>query len=360
MDKLELNKIQQSAHDHIIDWFKSGNNLLTLGGYAGTGKTTLIGLTIDDLKQEKAIRVAFCAYTGKAATVLKSKLNMMSDDYCGTIHGLIYQMTGKFRGQPVFERRDSIDYDLIVIDEASMIDSKIFNDLQSYGIPVFAVGDHGQLPPINGGLNLMENPEIKLEQIMRQEENHPIIKLATMARESVKIPCGEYGEGVIKIADRTKLRNFLSPDTIVLAAMNKTRININSYVRNFYGINSNDPVGGEPIICLKNNRMVGIYNGNISTLLSIKNERKYYSIETDLPYSGITLKEQFGSKYICDVEGVDLFDWAYCITTHKAQGSEFDNVILIEERMPKMDDDNWRRWLYTGITRAKKCLTIIQ
>lgn len=359
MDNLQLNPIQQQVHDHIIDWFKSDGNLLTLGGYAGTGKTTLIGVTIDDLKQNKAIRVAFCAYTGKASTVLKSKLRMMSDDYCGTIHGLIYEMVGKFAGKPIFERRDHIDYDLIVIDEASMIDSQIFNDLQSYGIPILAVGDHGQLPPINGKLNLMENPDIKLEQIMRQEEGNPIVRLATMARVSGDIPIGDYGQNVRKIVGMNYLRDFIVPDVIILAAMNKTRVNINHFMRSTLDL-KDAPKQGEPVICLRNNRFAGIYNGNISNLISIKISGKYYSIETDLPYSGTVLKEQFGSKYTCNVEGVDLFDWAYCITTHKAQGSEFDNVILIEERMSQMDDDNWRRWLYTGVTRARKCLTIIK
>ena len=283
----------------------------------------------------------------------------MSDDYCGTIHGLIYEMVGKVQGRPIFEPRASIDYDLIVIDEASMIDAKIFSDLQNYGIPILAVGDHGQLPPIRGKLNLMESPNIKLEEIMRQARDNPIIRLATMARESGDIPLGDYGQNVRKITGMNHLRNFLTPETIVLAAMNKTRVNINHFIRGTLDL-ERDPKVGEPVICLRNNRMSGIYNGNISTITSIENAGNYYKLKTDLPYEGVVLKNQFGSKYTSDVENIDLFDWAYCVTVHKFQGSEADKVILIEERMHKMDDDNWQRWLYTGVTRAKKCLTIIK
>src|SRR5688572_5564127 len=129
---------------------------VTLGGYAGTGKTTLISLIRKELHtSNKLIKVGFASYTGKAARVLKTKLKEASSIYpqdsVGTIHSLIYSPITNDRQEIIgWQKKDEIDRDLIIIDEASMVDELIWNHLISYKTPIIVVGDHGQLPPIAG------------------------------------------------------------------------------------------------------------------------------------------------------------------------------------------------------------------
>jgi len=152
-----------------------------VGGYAGTGKTTLISLLrqlIYDQTPQK--RVAFACYTGKAAQVLKSKLTEQNtiypQDFCGTIHSLMYTAQTDVDGKILAWRRNlTIPYDLLIVDEASMVTEDIWRDLCKYQLPIVAVGDHGQLPPIGGNFNLMENPQLRLEKIHRQEHNNRLL-----------------------------------------------------------------------------------------------------------------------------------------------------------------------------------------
>lgn len=362
---LTLNADQQRAHDLVMDFAKSHAKLFTIGGYAGTGKTTMMSAVSDSLRDENNdFAIAFCAFTGKAALVLKNKLadTLASQDYCGTIHGLIYQLVGKNKDKMIWQRVESLDYDMIIVDEASMVDETIFKDLRSYGIPILAIGDHGQLPPVSGKFNLMEHPDFKLEQIMRQEENNPIIRLATLARTEGRIPVGEYGPYARKTTDQMVVHDINWRDIdITLCAMNRTRIYLNDFIRRKMGYTSADPVPGESIICLKNNRDAGIFNGNIGTLQKIEATGKLYRISVDMndfTHSGTADRTQFGNKEIVETF-FDNFDWAYCITVHKSQGSEYRSVLLIEERMRMMDDATWRRWLYTAVSRAKEKLLIL-
>jgi exodeoxyribonuclease V len=361
MSEIILNTEQQRAYDLILDFIRSRLPLLTIGGYAGTGKTTLIGRVVNELRKDSR-KIAFCCFTGKAAMVLKSKISgfIGPDDYCGTIHGLIYRLIEKRGSKLIWERVEFLDYDLIVLDEASMVDGQIFDDLQRYGVPILAVGDHGQLPPVSGRFNLMEHPQYKLEKIVRQAEGNPIIRIASMARETGHIPFGVYGPGIEKVRGMKSLGS-MDPD-IILCAMNKTRNNINTFIRSRRGFDDMCPMNGESVICLKNNRDVGIFNGNMGVLTSIRPGPTFHDIAVDMgdfEYSGMVLAKQFGSKYLIDNFMADSFDWAYCITVHKSQGSEFRSVVLIEERMGMMNDEDWRRWLYTGVTRAKERLTVL-
>jgi len=149
------------------------------------------------------MKIAFCSYTGRAAQNLKNKLveqNALTwRDTISTIHGLIYDPIENTNKEIVgWERKDELDTDLIIVDEASMVDSNIWMDLLSYKIPIVAVGDHGQLPPINGNFNLMANPQLLLTEIHRQAKNNPIIQVSIHARNTGVIPAKEYNAKVIK------------------------------------------------------------------------------------------------------------------------------------------------------------------
>jgi len=259
-----------------------------------------------------------------------------------------------------------------------MINGVVWRDLSDLGIPILAVGDHGQLPPIEGSFNLMADPELRLEEIFRQEEDSPIIELSTKARETGNIPVGRYSDNVRKLDNsdpltweflEEKLRHF-DDDTLVLTGFNVTRVRMNEHIRNLLGY-AGEPKASERVICLKNNHQRQVFNGMTGTVLAIEKVKErggeYYKAEVLLDgeegiYEGDLSVDQFGAKSTATTErrhGIDLFDFGYALTVHKAQGSQAKRVILLSERSSHMDDSMWRRWLYTGITRASEELYIV-
>src|SRR5260221_12953739 len=150
---IELSDKPARVLNNLLYWFENRKaRFITMGGYAGTGKTTIIALLRSELaKKNKPVSVAFCAYTGKATRVLKTKLTELNaihpNDETSTIHSLIYSPTLNDKKEIVgWDRKENLQYDLIICDEASMIDEVIWKDLLRFNIPIIAVGDHGQLP----------------------------------------------------------------------------------------------------------------------------------------------------------------------------------------------------------------------
>jgi len=402
-----LSPDQAEALRQIGAWYRSKSSpYLTLGGYAGTGKTTLIAYLRQKLREfDEDATVAFCAYTGKAARVLQEKLKEQKvprrKDSVSTIHSLIYTATeglgggfgggsggGGFggAGAPVWTLKDELACDLIIVDEASMVDEAVWRDLLSFGIPVLAVGDHGQLPPVGSSFNLMAEPMIRLERIYRQAEESPIIEVATLARATGVLPVREYGAGVRKLdraAPETGLivQEFLDswrPELLVLCGYNKTRVQLNEAVRAARDVESAEPASGDQVVCLRNNRRARVYNGMTGRLkycvpvsARLDPERLWYEAEIELDgedygYSGYILREQFGAAEAVKRPPLapggqpgDLWDFGYALTVHKAQGSQAERVLVFEERFPRSSDEDWRRWLYTAVTRAELELTII-
>lgn len=385
---LTLSKDQEAAKETILDWYGEaiGNGgLLKFAGYAGTGKTTLLGAIIHELHNEfegvrgtvpgGPLRIAYCAFTGKASNVLRQKLELSEDDFCGTIHSLIYRPILSDRGHlKGWVRCEALEYDLIVIDEASMVNEDIFKDLQSFGIPILAVGDHGQLPPVTGTFNLMAEPDIRLEHIHRQAADNPIVAVSIQARQYGQIAPRVWGPGVYKIETShlyQAITDTFDPTALYLCAFNGTRSYVNKLYRERIGLRSESPVKGEKVICLRNNRKAGIFNGMTGILRKIEvagQKSELYQVEIDMDdenkFAGLVSSFQFGQKDVPKDWNVfamgNLFDWGYCLTVHKAQGSEAEKVILIEQRGAGVDDKQFSRWLYTGVTRAKKELLIIK
>lgn len=380
---MELSGDQEKALAALLVWHKDPARppYITLGGYAGTGKTTLIALFKNELARlNKDLRLAFCSYTGKAAQNLKNKLReagaLAARDSVSTIHGLIYTPLENEAGQIAgWARREELGKDLIVIDEASMVDGLIWADLLSYGIPIVAVGDHGQLPPISGQFNLMQAPRLLLTQIHRQAAGNPIIRVSQYARTTGVVPAERYGAGVVKYLkddpdaqERTgELLEGWNPETLILCGYNNTRNRINQFVRSSRGFEDPRPASGDRVICLRNNHKKAIYNGMLGTIERLTKYRDdWYEAEIQLderekPYDGLIYAPQFGAKtgvnFTKDrklaMQG-DLFDFGYALTVHKAQGSQSRRVVMFEERFKQMDDEMWRRWLYTGVTRAEQ------
>lgn len=383
-----LSKDQKDVLHHILEWFKKDRldmQTVTLGGYAGTGKTTLIGILRRELDAlDPGLKVGFVSFTGKAARVLANKIKeadvQFRKDTVGTIHSLIYTPIENEKEEIVgWQQKDSIDRDLIIVDEASMVDSRIWEHLVSYGIPIIAVGDHGQLPPISGNFSLMQKPQLTLEEIHRQAKKDPIIALSIEARTHGEIPVGRFSDRVKKFSPEDPetgetlmemLQNY-KEDMLILCGYNKTRKRLNAYIRQSLGFDAPTPQVGDRVICLRNNHKKRIYNGMLGTIKNITyHSPRLYNAEIifdgeEETYDGLIASQQFGADTALNFSenralyhGVDLFDFGYALTVHKAQGSQAKRVIVFEERFPKMTDDDWKRWLYTAITRAEKELYI--
>ncbi len=384
----ELSPDQNKTIETLISFCESKNkkeDFITLGGYAGTGKTTLISELRKKLNNlNPKLKVGFCAFTGKAVQVLKNKLvqngAIFKKDDISTIHSLIYRTIEDDRGAVLgwIKKEDTeIDYDLIIVDEASMVDQKIWEDLKYYGIPIIAVGDHGQLPPISGTFNLMDKPLLKLENIHRQAQNNPIIQVSILAREQGKIPHQKWSKNVFKVPMSEgheyyeDLFTSYDADTLILCNFNNTRLRLNQAVRRHLGFEGETPQKNDRVICLRNNHTEQIYNGMQGYIKYIKSKSEVaYDTEIDMDgsvryYNGVISKDQFNSGTTLNninrsykTQGLDLFDFGYALTVHKAQGSQAKRVILFEERTKHQSDEDFKRWLYTAITRAEEKLII--
>lgn len=391
---VELTLEQTRVVDAVTDWFVAQSPpYITLGGYAGTGKTTILGPIRERLGRDRHVkRVAFCAFTGKAASVLRTRLRehhaLRRNDYCGTIHGLIYEAEFDEAGQiSMWHRVPEMPFDLIVVDEASMVGEELWNDLRSFGVPILAIGDHGQLPPIEGALNLVAHPELRLETIHRQAEGNPIIKVSLLARTEGAIPLGSYGDGVEKIAkdlDSTRERlesefSSFDSETMILCGYNRTRVALNRHIRGLLGFDGPGLSPGERVICLRNNWNAHphpVFNGMLGSVLSVEPESEdgvlhWYSVVFQMDgenyvYAGRISAHQLDHlKTIQEVDGLfpmdigDRFDRGYALTVHKAQGSQAKRVILFEQKSKLWEGEMYRRWLYTAVTRARERLLIV-
>jgi exodeoxyribonuclease V len=381
---------QAEAIRHIGAWYRTKSApYLTLGGYAGTGKTTLVAYVRKALRDlDEDATVAFCAYTGKATRVLQERLKeqkvVKKGDSVSTIHSLIYTTEEGSRDTVRWVRKDRIDRSLIIVDEASMVDEAIWNDLLSFGIPILAVGDHGQLPPVGSNFSLMVDPQLKLERIFRQEAQSPIIEVATLARISGVIPVQEFGPGVRKLNRNQpetgvmveELLGSTTSELLVLCGYNTTRVKLNQAMRLMRDMTGAEPQSGDVVVCLRNNRTQHIFNGMLGRIKRVSpaladDDSQWYEAEIELEgedytYSGYILREQFGAQTtVKDVplapngERGDLWDFGYALTVHKAQGSQASRVLVFEERFGRSSDEEWRRWLYTAVTRAERELTIV-
>ena len=391
--KITLSEDQEKALEEILKWYKQDEErgTLSLGGYAGTGKSTLLGFIRDEISEELPVR--FLSLTGKAVSVMQKKLDEIGavryGDSVQTIHSYMYRpviKNGKVTDwvKKLMDSKDGFgdepwlyaEYaDLFVNDEASMTSGELYDDLKEYGRPILAVGDHGQLPPVKSRFNLMEDPQVRLENIHRQAEDNPILKWATMSRRGMDLPRTKLSDVVMKMGKNEAKQSGIiedlmlnpSPEVVMIVAYNRERVGINQRVRSMLKYDPKMPVKGDRVICLRNDREAGIYNGLIATINSISNYDDYnYRMNVTEDYGRtfdvLACKHTFNNVKGEDPEDVEFYhfktrwDYAYAITCHKSQGSEFDKVII----MGQWFGEDKYRWLYTAITRAKKELYIIQ
>lgn len=354
---IELSKDQAAAIDEISRWLDNDEQVLTFGGYAGTGKTTLIRHL-----DRHDVHTAVVAFTGKAVSVLHRK----GVERAATLHSLIYRPCGEDdEGDIMFTTKKDIGLvDLVIVDEASMISGRLHDDLEAVAEKILYIGDHGQLEPIGYDPGLMRDPDIRLEKIHRQARGSKIIRYAHHVREG-----GEPLKWKESADVQTRTRwpkNDIHTFDAVLCGYNNTRHFANKKIREGRGHTGDIPEVGETLICLYNNRDRGVYNGLQVVVTAIRRHDDPDGLWISYNDFGGTACEvpiyvpQLGSSEKWDRNeevraNFTLFDWGYALTAHKSQGSEWDNVCVIQES----GSWNMMRWAYTAATRAAKKLTYI-
>ena len=367
---------QDDALRAVSDWLKakpgqgSTPQIFRLFGFAGTGKTTLAR----HLAESVDGKVSFAAFTGKAALVMRSK----GCYGASTIHSLIYKTRETTDESPSFELWDEAPASkaaLIIIDECSMVDAELGRDLMSIGIPVLVLGDPAQLPPIQGGGFFTEaEPDAMLTEVHRQAQDDPIVRLSMMVREGKRLEPGRYGDTEVVHRSDFDPDRVLETDQI-LVGRNNTRRAYNTRLRERLGREEGLPVAGDKLVCLRNNRRKALFNGGL-WVVKERAAGKSGSVitmritpEADVSGAALGVKAvKVSVRRECFLGGIEDYDWqqrkkydefdyGYVLTVHKSQGSQWDDVVLFDESFAF--PDSRERWLYTGITRAAKRLSIV-
>ena len=347
---------QDAALNAVAAWLKArpGSRgtpqIFRLFGYAGTGKTTLarhVAQAVDG-------KVLFAAFTGKAACVMRSK----GCHGAGTIHSLIYKARESGEETPSFELWDEAPASkarLIVIDECSMVDAELARDLMSFGVPLLVLGDDAE-------------PDAMLTEVHRQAQDDPIVRLSMAIRAGNPLAQGRYGATEVVRRDALDPARVIGADQ-VLVGRNATRRAYNARLRERRGFADALPMAGDKLVCLRNNRRKGLFNGGLWVVSERPKARR------QIIRMRLKPDEELGDRMIkvsvrpeCFTGAIEEFDWparkpydefdfGYVLTVHKAQGSQWDDVVLFDES--GAFPDNRDRWLYTGVTRAAKRLTVV-
>jgi len=340
---IELDGEQLEAREAISDFLHGSRQHFSLQGLAGTGKTSLLASLARELTDEAWL----LAPTGKAASVLSRKTGAPAS----TLHKLLYAAV-EVEGRVTFTKTrepGSLAGQLALVDEASMVDEPLARDLLETGVRVIASGDPGQLPPVNAPA-FFRTPDFTLTQVRRQAEGSAIIRQAHRIRDGLDyVTDGDAFQVITRRA---------APDLdwadVVLCWRNDTRLRMNRFMRERRGIAPDaSPQAGEPVICLQNDPS-GIMNGEVFLVAGYDPDR---GIRLD---AGPTIRKPWFEW----LPGNDdrwrrsetPFALAYAITVHKAQGSEWPHVLVLDE----FTGADRARWLYTAVTRAQAALKIVR
>lgn len=345
-------------------------------GYAGSGKTTLAR----HLAQGIDGAVLYGTFTGKASLVLLKK----GCEGASTIHSMIYKpVQDEDSGIVEFHLNPDADVStaaLVIIDEVSMVGEELARDLLSFGAKILVLGDPAQLPPVKGeGFFINGTPDIMLTEVHRQAAESPIIRMSMDVRQGLRLEPGHYGDSrVVYRSDigRDELGAKVADADQVLCGMNKTRQTFNTRIRQLRGMAGRHvawhPTIGDRLVCLKNNRTKGLLNGGLWDVVRVafKPYRTHGRLmmevksvdEPGMAHVEVEVPAEFflGLEKDMDwreLKEVDQFTYGGCLTVHKSQGSQWDDVLLFDESSVFRADA--AKHLYTGLTRAAETVTII-
>lgn len=379
-----LTKGQEAGLKIAVERYNKKEPYTVIAGYAGTGKSTLVQFIIDALGLYEE-DVVYIAYTGKASLVLRNK----GCENAITAHKLLYNAKEKPDGTFEFKAKKRLDeeYKLVILDECSMLPEEMWTLLLSHNVHVIALGDPGQLPPVNGNSTILDSPHVVLEEVLRQAQDSPIIRLSMDIRSGKYITYGGTKECRIVPHEKVSDKLLLGADQI-LCGKNITRHQLNEHLRKikFQDQYTADPLDGDKVICLKNNwgalgsNEEPLVNGMIGTIQDVKfvqddsglykpkmmanftsdNDGLYEDLHMD--YKLFTDKEttinKDNWKDFPKEKRAYEFDYAYAVTVHKYQGSEAEKIIVYDEWLGDMEYH--KKWLYTAVTRSSKMLVLVK
>lgn len=387
----------------IVAWYRGGRSTpqeFYFAGFAGVGKSTTAAAAIDELRDLGLIRrVRTAAFTGQAAAVLRRK----GVGGAMTIHALCYgapeddQAAGDgaegpaidpVSGLPVspfqtgelkFRRQHDApasEADLIVIDEGSMVPDELADDIRWFGKKILVMGDPGQLPPVRGqGAFVGRKPDAFLTEIHRQAADSPIIQIGALARRGLKIRFGDWGDGVRVLPLNRETQGLIyRPETVPICGLHRVRWVYSQRIRRSRGFEGPTPQSGEPLVCRKNDRALGLYNGQPGLLLDepwddqtghlhiqVAMETGYAPQPLGLEVDPFLFQQHFVGPTPQPKmrHGVYWYDWGYMRTCHGVQGSEFDDVTVVDDSPLLRGVIDPAKWLYTAASRASKRLTLL-
>lgn len=395
MTTITLNKKQEEGLKTAVERFQNGEKYTCIAGYAGSGKSTLIPFIIAALGIEEE-KVCYVAFTGKAATVLKQK----GCQNAITAHKLLYHAKPLPNGDYIYTPRKKfeIEYKVVVVDEISMLPKSMWELLCSHSCYIIACGDPGQLPPISKDEDnhVLDTPHIFLDEIMRQAQESEIIRLSMHIREGKPISTfNSLGEQVQIFQPKDVVSGMYTWADQIICATNEKRNYINRFMREQKGY-AEEPCIGDKIISLRNHwddysfwGEWALTNGTIGTISEFKLQEVYvpkYIADNRINFMFTEIDLENGDSftnipidYECLKTGQSTlnsrqqyqmnknkmipdapyeFAYAYAITCWKAQGSEWDKILGIEEAFP-FDKDTRQKYMYTLCTRAKEKLVLI-
>lgn len=386
-----LNDGQAQLINELTEWFHSwenGNRIrnhpqwYAYSGAAGTGKTFAVKAFIDSLGLQEDEYMC-CAYVGKAV------LNLQKHDLPAcTIHSLIYHTViekipaddpdgMKYKLAMRFILKDHLDPNLrlIICDEATMVNNDMRDKMLSFGLPIIFIGDMNQLPPVFGESEVMAFPNFTLTQIMRTAEDDPIVQLSQMVLHDIPYEYGSYG--MCQVVDHHAIDKSLLKDfDVILCGKNATRDKMNrSVIFDVLHRPDNIPFLGAKVVNRQNNwdiavDGVSLTNGLMGEITNISKSRSYlgyYKIDfrpdfmdsefEDLKIDRQYIRADYETRKNFGISRFEKFEYAYAITVHISQGSEWARVLFLDE--PFWDKELTKKLRYTAITRATSQIEIV-
>ncbi len=371
MDYSLTNK-QQEGLNISLKRFQEGKPYTVIAGYAGTGKSYLVNAIVDSFGFEEH-EVAYACYTGKAALVLQKQGKNAT-----TLHKLLYKSYPNGRGGFVHRPKDSIDesIQLIIVDEISMCPKDIWKLLLKHKRYIIALGDPFQLPPIGEDLGLLNKPHVFLTEVMRQALDNDIIKYSMELRAGKDLQPGIRGTNIQTYHKTELTTGMMKWADQILCGKNDTRQSLNTQMREILG-KKGLLDEGDKMICTKNYweyvsskenilvngcighvHNVGVFGEHVVGDFDLEEDNTFGPLKLD--YNLLTkgkptvLTTPFGKVLPNPYKELE---YGYAITVHKAQGSQFDKVLVYDDYWSK--GEMYRRWLYTAITRAVDKVVIL-
>lgn len=421
-DTLTFSPEQTAALDAIAAWYEDplAPQVYRLFGPAGTGKTT-IARAVPGIVGSESPR--FAAFAGKAASVLRRK----GCEPASTLHSLIYKPKHNshanqaralreqaeraddatlrasleaqaaeheaLAGKPMFEINEGSDFshaDLLICDEVSMVGKRLAEDILSFGVRVLVLGDPEQLPPIEGaGYFTNHDPDILLTEIHRQALDSPVLSLAHRIRQSTDANAGltgdDYSASRLDLAHAGHLQILTEQFDQIICGKRATRWAIIEAVRATLGRPAGVPVPGDRVMCVANNKDRGVFNGqqfevvecdpadvfeDTHRLVLLGDDGALFETLAD-PRGFVHDEGEKLAARVCWKGPVAGLTFAHAITAHKAQGSEWARVLVVDESASfayharkeggeEAGRAMRRRFLYTAVTRAAEAVTLIR